>query len=71
MKTKILKLIVITAMLLTIATAVLGAPAGLTISSNTTDYGRTIFPANRSDPGGTITTLQWTQHNRTHNGKRM
>jgi hypothetical protein len=39
------------------AWVVLADPSGTTISSNSTDTGRTSTPSNRTDPGGSITTL--------------
>jgi hypothetical protein len=43
--------------ILMVASAVIAEPTGTTIVSNSTNPGRTNTPANRSDAGGTITTL--------------
>lgn len=51
------RLIIAVATIVLFANIAFADPAGLTITSNTTDYGRTLTPGNRSDPGGTITTL--------------
>lgn len=54
-KTEVLILMIVT--LVTLAAIAQAAPGGVSISSNSTNLGRTSFPANRSDPGGSITTM--------------
>lgn len=46
-----------TFIMLIVAGLVTGDPTGSTITSNTTDLGRTTTPASRADDGGTFTTL--------------
>jgi hypothetical protein len=57
MKNKTWRLLLVAATILLIVNLVSADPAGLTINSNATDYGRIVTPGNRTDPGGTITTL--------------
>jgi hypothetical protein len=62
MKYKMKKLFAVTVFLLVIMSLVImplvsAEPAGVSITSNTTNYGRVIAPANRTDPGGSITTM--------------
>lgn len=57
MSSALTKLIIFIAIFTGIITSALADPAGTTITSNSTDNGRTFTPSNRSDPGGSITTL--------------
>jgi hypothetical protein len=57
MKNKLFGVVAIIVLVLAFAVVVSAAPSGVTITSNRTDTGATSFPANRSDPGGSITTL--------------
>ncbi|MFA6073388.1 MAG: hypothetical protein WC758_04710 [Candidatus Woesearchaeota archaeon] len=54
---KLLRLTMFVVVLLTLTAIVFAEPGGTTISANSTNLGRTSTPANRSDPGGTITTM--------------
>ncbi|MGV8162890.1 MAG: hypothetical protein ACP5N2_06185 [Candidatus Nanoarchaeia archaeon] len=57
MKNAILKLLMFGVLFAGFMSLVFADPMGTTITSNITDTGRTISPANRTDPGGTITTM--------------
>jgi hypothetical protein len=57
MKNKIWRLLIFMAVLLTLINLAFADPAGVTINSNSTNYGRVYTPANRTDPGGSINTL--------------
>jgi hypothetical protein len=56
-KNKELKVLMSVIILLTLANLTFANPGGTTITSNSTNLGRTFAPANRTDAGGTIITL--------------
>jgi hypothetical protein len=51
------KIVIAVIMVVSVIGISFAAPTGIIINSNVTEFGRNITPANRTDPGGTITTL--------------